>query len=117
MHDFLQSVVVPGLSAGALYALIAIGFTVMFRVTGVLNFAHGNLIMLAPLGVLVANDKWGLPVAVAYVLATTATVLIALVEERMAIRPFLHAGSALPWIVSTLGVSVVLAELMTIPYK
>ncbi|HMJ37851.1 MAG TPA: branched-chain amino acid ABC transporter permease [Baekduia sp.] len=116
MHRFLEDVIVPGLSSGALYALIAIGFALLFRVTGVLNFAHGNLVMVAPIGVLVFHEKWGLPVVLAYVLAVVATLTLALVQERIAIRPFLKAGSALPWIVSTLGCSVILAELLAIPF-
>jgi branched-chain amino acid transport system permease protein len=117
MHRFLQEVFVPGLTSGALYALIAIGFTVLYRVTGVLNFAHGNLVMIAPMGVLVAHVKMGLPVVLAYVLAISATVVVALIEERLAIRPFLHSHNAVPWIVSTLGASVILGELLSIPFQ
>lgn len=116
MHAFLQEVFVPGLTSGALYALIAVGFTVLYRVTGVLNFAHGNLVMMAPMGVLVAHVKIGLPVVLAYVLAIAATVAFALIEERLAIRPFLRSHNAVPWIVSTLGASVILGELLSIPF-
>jgi branched-subunit amino acid ABC-type transport system permease component len=115
--DFVRTVIVPGLVSGALYALIAVGFAVLFRVTGVLNFAHGTLVMVAPMAVLVMHQKWGLSVAPAYVLAVIVTLLFALIEERIAIRPFLQAGSALPWIVSTLGFSVVLTELLSIPFS
>lgn len=117
MRRFLEDIIVPGLSTGALYALIAIGFALLFRVTGVLNFAHGNLIMVAPIGVLVFHEKWGLPVVLAYALGLAATLALALLQERVAIRPFLKTGSALPWIVSTLGCSVILAELLAIPYS
>jgi branched-subunit amino acid ABC-type transport system permease component len=115
--DFVRTVIVPGLVSGALYALIAVGFAVLFRVTGVLNFAHGTLVMVAPMAVLVMHQKWGLSVAPAYVLAVIVTLLFALIEERIAIRPFLQAGSALPWIVSTLGFSVVLTELLGLVYS
>jgi branched-chain amino acid transport system permease protein len=115
--DFIRTVIVPGLVSGALYALIAVGFAVLFRVTGVLNFAHGTLVMLAPMAVLVLHEKWGIAVAPSYVLAVLVTLAFALVEERVAIRPFLQAGSALPWIVSTLGFSVILSELLSIPFS
>lgn len=116
MHRFLETVVVPGLSSGALYALIAIAFALLFRVTGVLNFAQGNLVMFAPISLLVLHEKWGVPVVLAYVLAVAATLAVALLQERVAIRPFLRSGSALPWIVSTLGCSVILAEVLAIPF-
>lgn len=116
MSGFVQTVIVPGLSSGALYALIATGFALLFRVTGVLNFAYGNLVMVAPLGVLVLHQKWGLAIVPAYVLAIALTLVLALAQERVAIRPFLNSGSALPWIVSTLGCSVILGELLSIPY-
>lgn len=115
--NFLNSVFIPALALGGLYGLIALGFAVLFRVTGVLNFAHGQLVMLAPLGVLVFHAKAGFPLALAYVLAVVVVVLVALVEERIAIRPFIQSGQQLPWIVSTLGVSVILGELLAIPYS
>jgi branched-chain amino acid transport system permease protein len=117
MQRFIETIIMPGLTSGALYALIAAGFALLFRVTGVLNFAHGNLVMVAPMGVLVAHEKWGVPVVAAYFLGIAATLGFALVQERIAIRPFLRSGSALPWIVSTLGCSVILAELLAIPYS
>jgi branched-chain amino acid transport system permease protein len=115
--DFVKTVVIPGLVSGALYALIAVGFAVLFRVTGVLNFAHGTLVMVAPMAVLVMHEKWGLAVAPAFVIAVLVTLAVSLIEERIAIRPFLQAGSALPWIVSTLGFSVILTEFLSIPFS
>jgi branched-chain amino acid transport system permease protein len=117
MTDFINTIIFPGLSAGALYALIATGFTVLYRTTGVINFAHGELVMLAPLGVLVATEKLHLDVWLGFVLATLVVCMVALVEERIAIRPFLRSGHSLPWILSTLGVSVLLAELLAIPFQ
>jgi branched-chain amino acid transport system permease protein len=117
MQRFIETVLLPGLASGALFALIAAGFAVLYRVTGVLNFAHGNLVMVAPLGVLIAHDKWGLPQGLAFVIAVLATVMFALIQERIAIRPFLRTSSALPWIVSTLGCAVILGELLAIPYS
>jgi len=103
---FLNEVIVPGIASGATYGLFALAFVVLYRATGVLNFAHGQLVMLMPLSVVVLSSKWGLPVVP----------FVALLEERVAIRPFMQGGRALPWILSTLGFSVVLTEVMSIPY-
>lgn len=117
MTSFINETLVPGISSGAIYGLFALAFVVMYRATGILNFAHGQLVMLMPLATLVLSDKWGLPVVLGFVLALLFVLAVALAEERLAIRPFMQSGHALPWILSTLGVSVVLTEVMSIPYK
>jgi branched-chain amino acid transport system permease protein len=115
--DFLNQTVVPGIASGATYGLFALAFVVMYRATGILNFAHGQLVMLMPLSVLVMADKWGVPVVLAFVLGLGFVLAVTVVEERIAIRPFMQGGHALPWILSTLGFSVVLTEVMSIPYQ
>lgn len=114
--QFVNTIIVPGITAGALYALIAIGFTVLFRTTGVLNFAQGQMVMLGPMAVLVIHVKWGLPLWLGFVGAILAVAAFALIEERLAVRPFMQSGIQVPWILSTLGASVILAELMSIPF-
>ncbi len=117
MRDFLNEVLVPGLAGGATASLFALAFVVMYRTVGVLNFAHGQLVMLMPLGVLVVSDLWGMPVLVGIAASLIVLAIIVLVEERVAIRPFIQSGHALPWILSTLGFSIIIAELMAIPYR
>lgn len=116
MNEFLETVFVPSLTLGAIYALIAVGFTVLFRVTGILNFAHGQLVVLAPMAVLVAQEDLGASTFVAFLIAFVAIIVFALIEERLAVRPFLQSGDAVPWIVSTLGASIVIGELLAIPF-
>jgi branched-chain amino acid transport system permease protein len=115
--EFVNQVLEPGLATGATAGLFALAFVVVYRVTGVLNFAHGQLVMLMPLMVLVLTDRWGLPLALSFVLAAAIVLGTGLVEERIAIRPLMQSGHALTWILSTLGFSVLLAELMAIPYQ
>jgi branched-chain amino acid transport system permease protein len=116
MH-FVNTILVPGITAGALYALIAIGFTVLFRTTGVLNFAQGEMVMLGPMAVLIIHQKWGLPVWVGFAGSIVFVAGFALIEERLAVRPYLQSGVQVPWILSTLGASIILAELLTIPFR
>lgn len=116
MHDFIQTALIPGLSQGAAYGLMAIGFAVLFATTGVINFAHGQLVMLMPVVVLVAVDA-GLPVWLAFAVAVAALVVIGLGEEWLAVRPFVQSGSSVSWILSTLGISVILAELVSVPFS
>jgi branched-chain amino acid transport system permease protein len=116
MHDFLQSVLVPGLTDGAIYGLVAVGFATLFATTGVINFAHGQLVMLMPMSVLVAVQA-GLPTWLAYIVALLVVLAVAFTVEWSAVRPFVQSGQSVSWLLSTLAVSVVLAELLAIPYN
>jgi branched-chain amino acid transport system permease protein len=116
VSGLLNDIVVPGVAVGAIYALVALGFAVLQRTTGVLNFAHGELIIAGPIVVLAATRLWHLPLAAAMLLAAAAVIGAALVEERLAIRPFLRVHNGLPWIQSTLGTSVILAQLLAEPF-
>ncbi|MBE3016119.1 branched-chain amino acid ABC transporter permease [Microbispora sp. NEAU-D428] len=116
MHEFLQTVLVPGLADGAIYGLVAVGFATLFTTTGVINFAHGQMVMLMPMSVLVAVGA-GLPVWLAYVAALAVMVVVALTVEWTAVRPFVQSGQSASWLLSTLAVSVVLAELLAVPYS
>ncbi|HVW40776.1 MAG TPA: branched-chain amino acid ABC transporter permease [Amycolatopsis sp.] len=113
----LNSIVIPAIVTGALYTLVALGLNVLVKVTGVVNFAHGDLLAWAPLAVLVATTKLHLPLAAALIVAAAFVILLALIEERIAIRPFLNSTVALPWILSTLAVSLVLTQLSTSPFS
>ena len=114
MQQFIQSVLVPGLAQGAIFGLIAIAFAVLHATTGVINFAHGQLVVLMPI-VIIVCAKAGVPLLAAYLIGAIALILVALITEWLAIRPFVQTGRAVSWILSTLGVSVVLAEVLAIP--
>jgi branched-chain amino acid transport system permease protein len=116
MTDWINTVLIPALVAGALYALVAAGFNVLARTTGVLNFAQGNLIAAAPLAVLVCTEKLGFPVPLAFVAGAVIVLALGLLEERIAIRPFVRESASLPWILSTLGFGIVLAQLQALPF-
>lgn len=113
----LNELIVPAIVQGALFTLIAVGINIMFPVTGIVNFAYGDLMAWGPLGVLIGVDKFHWPLGVAIVGSAVFVFALALVEERIAIRPFLHSTSALPWILSTLAVSLILEQLATLPYS
>jgi branched-chain amino acid transport system permease protein len=116
MTHWINTLLIPALVAGALYALVATGFNVLARTTGVLNFAQGNLIAAAPLAVLVCTEKLNLPVLVAFAGGAVMVVALSLLEERIAIRPFIRGRESLPWILSTLGFGIVFAQLQALPF-
>jgi branched-chain amino acid transport system permease protein len=98
-----------GVTVGAIYALVALGFTIVFNASGAINFAQGEFVMVGGMSAatLVAA---GLPLPLAIVLALATAILVALVIERVAIAPARHAGTV-TLIIITIGVSLFLRGL------
>ena len=113
----LNELIVPAVVEGALFTLIAVGINILFPVTGIVNFAYGDFITWAPLGVLIGVDKFHVGLGFAILGSAVFVAILALVEERICIRPFLHSTTALPWILSTLAASLILEQLANLPYS
>lgn len=108
MKHLLQIVIV-GLTSGALYALVAMSYNIIFATTGILNFAQGQLLMAGTMvGVwLYSDQQW--PLFVALLATMAAGAVLAVVEDRLAIRPALkHGHGAMGWVLATLGFGIVL---------
>jgi branched-chain amino acid transport system permease protein len=116
LTNFVNFLLVPALVYGCIYALVATGFNLLERSTKVLNFAHGYLIMWAPMGALVVSSQHGLPPVVGLLSGVALTIVLALIVERVAIRQFIGRSEALPWVLSTLGASLILGQLALLPY-
>jgi branched-chain amino acid transport system permease protein len=84
--DFLQ-LLVSGLSIGAVYALVALGFVVIFRATGVINFAQGSLVVLGAYLLHQFAVRMALPFPLAAVAAVLVTAAVAMLVERLVMRP------------------------------
>jgi branched-chain amino acid transport system permease protein len=99
-----------GVTIGSVYAIVALGFTIIFNVTGIINFAQGEFVMLGGMfsWYLLAQAK--LPAPLAFFLAVVLTMLAGIVIERVAIRPARNAP-ALSLVILTVGVSIVLRGL------
>jgi branched-chain amino acid transport system permease protein len=115
--DLVNGIIVAGLTSGSLYALVALGFNVLWRTTRVLNFAHGDLIMWAPMGALVAYDLLHLPALASLGIGIVVPVVFGLASERVAIRPYQSQPHSHAWILSTLGTSLVLEQLAAQPFQ
>jgi len=99
----LAQYVASGLVVGAIYGLIAIGFTAVYNVTGIVNFAQGEFAMLGALGA-IGLLAAGVPLPAAVILAALAIGLLGVLIEWLAIRP---AGpDVLRGIIITIGVGV-----------
>src|SRR5947208_10637359 len=98
---------VIGITLGGIYALAAIGLVLIYRVSGVLNFAHGAVGMFSTFVAYQASVVWGLPSILGLALAIVAGMTIGYLIERFTIRP-LTGRSALTKVVVTIGWLLVL---------
>ena len=106
MTTFVQ-LLVNGLGKGAVYALLALGFVIIFKATEVVNFAHGSLALAGGYVVYVVKDRLGFAVAV--VLGVAAAALLALLIERVLVsRSRLADPTSLALL--TIGVDVIVLE-------
>jgi len=86
---FFVEVIIGGIFAGLMYSLVALGFVLIYKASGVFNFAQGVMVLFAAL-TLVGLIERGLPVAVALVLTMVVMVLLAFAIERVVLRPLVN---------------------------
>jgi branched-chain amino acid transport system permease protein len=103
--EFLQFVF-SGLTVGAVYALVALGFTLIYNASDVINFAQGEFVMLGGMTT-VFLGLTGVPLPLAAVLAVVVTILVGLALHRFAIEP-VRASGAVVLIIITIGASIFL---------
>ncbi|MDI6693068.1 MAG: branched-chain amino acid ABC transporter permease [Anaerosomatales bacterium] len=103
--DVLQFVT-SGLQNGAIYALMALGFTLVFASTGIINFAQGEFFMLGGM-LAAAGMAAGVPLGVSVLAAVAATTLVGCLVERLALRPARSAGG-LALVIITIGCSMLI---------
>ena len=101
---------IDALALGSLYALIALGITLVYTVMGMMNFAHGEFIMLSAYALYVFA---GLPFAAAAAGALLAGIAIALIAERVAFRPVRSADLSAQ-LVTSLAVAAILQNVVTV---
>ncbi len=103
--EFLQFLF-SGLTVGSIYALVGLGFSIIYNASHVINFAQGEFVMLGGMATVFALAA-GLPMPVAVVLAVAGTVAVGLGLEKLAVEPAREA-SIVTLIIITIGASVFL---------
>ena len=109
MIHFIQTLI-SGLSLGSIYALIALGYTMVYGIAKMLNFAHGDIIMIGAYAGIVAVAQLGLPPVLAVVLSVLVCVLLGVLIEHLAYKPLRQAPS-LSVLITAIGVSYLLQNL------
>ena len=98
---------INGVSLGRVYAIIALGYTMVYGIAKMLNFAHGDIIMIGSYVVFVTVSSMGLPPMLGVLLAVAACTLLGVVIERVAYKP-LRSASPLAVLITAIGVSYLL---------
>ena len=109
---FLQQVV-NGMSLGGMYALIAIGYTMVYGVLRLINFAHADVMMVGAFSTLFLFSSVGLPFGVAVFLTLGLCGLFGMLIDRVAYRP-LRQASKISMLITAIGVSFFLENLFNV---
>ena len=113
MDIFLQQII-NGLTAGSVYALVALGYTMVYGIIGLINFAHGEVYMIGAFTALIVAtvlNMYGLPLPAVLILASLAAIIwsasYGFTVERLAYRPLRGAPRLSP-LISAIGMSIFL---------
>ena len=98
------SYILNGISLGSVYAIIALGYTMVYGIAKMLNFAHGDIIMVGSYVAFIAINSMGLPVPVSILLSVVVCTVLGMVIERVAYKPLRHA-SKLAVLITAIGAS------------
>jgi branched-chain amino acid transport system permease protein len=111
--DRFIALLLSGVAYGAILALVALGFIVLYRATGVVNFAHGDLVTLGTYLAIWSIDSLHLPTVAGYVFAIVAMFGVGVVIERVAYAP-LRARPPLVVVIATLAAAVVIEGVLAV---
>ena len=101
---------VSGLSLGSVYAIIALGYTMVYGIAKMLNFAHGDVIMVGAYVCFFAFTRYGLNPLISVILAMLVCTCLGIVIEKLAYKP-LRAAPSLAVLITAIGVSYLLQNL------
>jgi branched-chain amino acid transport system permease protein len=107
--------ILAGLAIGGIYALVALGFHIMWSAARAVNFAHGDTLMLGAVLAIMGLDA-GLPLWLACTLSLVASCLFGVLLERFAIRPFATHAMSIGWMLTTMAVGIMLEALVTMRF-
>lgn len=112
LHDVAQASL-NGLTLGTIYALGAVGLTLVYGILRLVNFAHGDFLAFGAYMAFMVNVTWGLPLAAAIVFAMAATAVLGLLSERLMWRPMRAKGAGfLQLLLMSIGLAFVIRSVI-----
>ena len=110
------SFLISGISLGSIYAIIALGYTMVYGIAKMLNFAHGDVIMVGAYVCFFATGQFGLPPLAGVLLAMVVCTVLGMVIERLAYKP-LRQSASLAVLITAIGVSYFLQNSALLLWK
>lgn len=110
--NFIEQII-NGLSTGSMYALVAVGYTMVYGIAKMINFAHGEIIMVGAYITYACMSIFNIPVIIAVLLSIIGCAILGVVTEKIAYRPLRSSGS-LTVLITAIGVSYLLQNLFLI---
>jgi len=98
---------ITGLTVGSVYAMVAVGFNIIYNVTEIINFAQGEFVMLGGLIMVFFHVAVGLPLILAFPATVILVTLVGMLLDRLAIRP-IRRPSVLTLIIATIAASILI---------
>jgi len=105
------SYLIDGISLGSVYAIIALGYTMVYGIAKMLNFAHGDVIMIGGYVVLTAITSAGVNPYLAVLIAMAVCTVLGMTIEKIAYKPLRNASSSLVVLITVIGVSYFLQNI------
>lgn len=109
------SYLINGISLGSVYAIIALGYTMVYGIAKMLNFAHGDVIMIGSYVVFVATGSAGMPPIVAVAVSVVVCTILGVAIEKVAYKP-LRGASPLAVLITAIGVSYLLQNVALLAF-
>lgn len=114
MTHFIQTLI-SGLGLGSIYALIALGYTMVYGIAKMLNFAHGDVIMIGAYTGIISAISAGMPPVITVIVCVAMCTLLGVLIERFAYKP-LRQASPLSVLITAIGVSYLLQNIALIAF-
>ena len=108
--QFFFEVLIGGLLAGVMYSLVALGFVLIYKASGVFNFAQGAMVFFAALTFVGLQEKTGLPFWIVLALTLAVMILLGVLTERIVLRPLVNQPQ-ITLFMATIGLSFLLEGL------
>lgn len=112
----MASVLWSGLVDGAVFALLALGFNIIFSTTRILNFAQGEFLAVGALLSYSLTSLHHVPVPLALAAVVLVMIAMGLLVERLVVLPVRLSGSSYAWIIATIAVALTLENAMVLPF-
>lgn len=115
MYEVIAQLIVNGIIAGSIYALVALGLSMVYGILHFLNFAHGEMTMAGAYAFFLFYVMFGWPMWMAFILAIIAVAIVGIIIERLTFRPVRNAPP-LTSLITSIGVSLLLQSLALIAF-